>query len=139
MQISPHVHALRLPFKIIVAPGIELDRFVNVFLIYGRTITVIDTGVSGCERDIFDYIRSTGRDPAEISLIVQTHAHPDHIGATQALQQATGCTVAIHAAERRWIEDISLQNRVRPVPGFSALVGGLPRSDACLKTAMCST
>jgi glyoxylase-like metal-dependent hydrolase (beta-lactamase superfamily II) len=124
MQISPRVHALRLPFKIPVAPGIELDRFVNVFLIFGRTITLVDTGVAGCERDIFDYIRSTGRDPAEIALIIQTHAHPDHIGATQAIQKATGCTVAIHTAERDWIEDVSLQNRERPVPGFSALVGG---------------
>jgi hydroxyacylglutathione hydrolase len=124
MQISPRVHALRLPFKIPVTPGIKLDRFVNVFLIFGRTITLVDTGVAGCERDIFDYIRSTGRDPAEIALIIQTHAHPDHIGATQAIQKATGCTVAIHNAERNWIEDVSLQNRERPVPGFSALVGG---------------
>ena len=124
MQISPHVHALRLPFKVPVAPGIALDRFVNAFLIYGKAITLIDTGVAGCERDIFDYIRSTGRDPSEISLIVQTHAHPDHIGATQAIQKATGCAVAIHAAERPWIEDVALQNRERPVPGFDVLVGG---------------
>ena len=124
MQISPHVHALRLPFKVPVAPGIALDRFVNAFLIYGKAITLIDTGVAGCEREIFDYIRSTGRDPSEISLIVQTHAHPDHIGATQAIQKATGCTVAIHAAERPWIEDVALQNRERPVPGFDVLVGG---------------
>jgi glyoxylase-like metal-dependent hydrolase (beta-lactamase superfamily II) len=124
MQISPHIHALRLPFKIPVAPGITLDRFVNAFLIYGRAITLIDTGVAGCEREIFDYIRSTGRDPSEISLIVQTHAHPDHIGATQAIQKATGCAVAIHAAEGPWIEDVALQNRERPVPGFDALVGG---------------
>ena len=124
MQISPHIHALRLPFKIPVAPGITLDRFVNAFLIYGKAITLIDTGVAGCERDIFNYIRSTGRDPSEISLIVQTHAHPDHIGATQAIQKATGCAVAIHAAEGPWIEDVALQNRERPVPGFDALVGG---------------
>ena len=124
MQISPHIHALRLPFKIPVAPGITLDRFVNAFLIYGKAITLIDTGVAGCEREIFDYIRSTGRDPSEISLIVQTHAHPDHIGATQAIQKATGCAVAIHAAERPWIEDVALQNRERPVPGFDVLVGG---------------
>jgi len=124
MQITSHVHALRLPFRIPVAPGIVLDRFVNAFLIYGRTITLVDTGVAGCEREIFDYIRSTGRNPSEISLIIQTHAHPDHIGATQAVQKATGCTVAIHAAERQWIEDVSLQERERPVPGFSVLVGG---------------
>ena len=63
MQITPAIHALRLPFKVPIAPGITLDRFVNSYLVYGETITLIDTGVAGCESQIFDYIRSTGRDP----------------------------------------------------------------------------
>jgi glyoxylase-like metal-dependent hydrolase (beta-lactamase superfamily II) len=124
MQISPHVHAICHPFKIPIARGITLDRFVYSFLIFGRTITLVDTGVAGCENAILEYISSAGRNPAEISLIVQTHAHPDHIGATRAIQRATGCGVAIHDAEKVWIEDVGLQNRERPVPGFDTLVGG---------------
>jgi hydroxyacylglutathione hydrolase len=124
MQISPHVHAICHPFKIPIARGITLDRFVYSFLIFGRTITLVDTGVAGCENAILEYISSAGRNPAEISLIVQTHAHPDHIGATRAIQRATGCEVAIHDAEKVWIEDVDLQNRERPVPGFDTLVGG---------------
>ena len=108
----------------LVAPGIALDRFVYSYLVYGETITLIDTGVAGCERQIFDYIRSTGRDPSEIALIVLTHSHPDHIGAARAIRQATGCSIAAHPAERAWIEDVELQNRERPVPGFATLVGG---------------
>jgi len=123
MQISTHVHALRLPFTIPVAPGITIDRFVYAFLIYGKTITLIDTGVAGCENTIFEYITSTGRKSSEISLIVQTHAHPDHIGATRAIQKATGCKVAIHAKEKLWIENVALQDRERPVPGFFTQVG----------------
>jgi len=109
---------------VLVAPGIALDRFVYSYLVYGETITLIDTGVAGCERQIFDYIRSTGRDPSEIALIVLTHSHPDHIGAARAIRQATGCSIAAHPAERAWIEDVELQNRERPVPGFATLVGG---------------
>jgi len=124
MQITPAIHGLMLPFKVPVAPGIALDRFVYSYLIYGETITLIDTGVAGSERIIFEYIRSTGRDPSEISLIVLTHSHPDHIGAARAIQQVTGCTLMAHPAERAWIEDVELQNRERPVPGFSTLVGG---------------
>jgi glyoxylase-like metal-dependent hydrolase (beta-lactamase superfamily II) len=124
MQITPAIHALRLPFKVPIAPGIALDRFVYVYLVYGETITLIDTGVAGCERQIFDYIRSTGRDPSEIALIILTHSHPDHIGAARAIRQATGCSIAAHPAERAWIEDVECQNRERPVPGFSTLVGG---------------
>jgi hydroxyacylglutathione hydrolase len=129
MQITPTIHALRLPFTVPIAPGIALDRFVYSYLIYGETITLIDTGVAGCERQIFDYIRSTGRDPSEIALIILTHSHPDHIGAARAIRQATGCSIAAHPAERTWIEDVECQNRERPVPGFSMLVGGSVRLD----------
>nr|WP_321350184.1 MBL fold metallo-hydrolase [uncultured Methanoregula sp.] len=124
MQITPAIHALRHPFQVPVAPGTALDRFVYSYLIAGETITLIDSGVAGCERRIFDYIRTIGRDPNEISLLILTHSHPDHIGAARAIRDATGCTVAAHAAERTWIEDIGRQNRERPVPGFDTLVGG---------------
>jgi len=87
-------------------------------------ITLVDTGINGCELQIFEYIQSTGRDPSEIALIVLTHSHPDHIGAARAIQQATGCSIAANPGERAWIEDIDLQNRERPVPGFTMLVGG---------------
>jgi glyoxylase-like metal-dependent hydrolase (beta-lactamase superfamily II) len=99
------------------------------YLIFGETITLIDTGVAGCENTIFDSIRSIGRDPREISLIILTHSHPDHIGAAKAIQKATGCSVMAHPAERAWIEDVELQNQERPVPGFSTLVGDTVQLD----------
>jgi glyoxylase-like metal-dependent hydrolase (beta-lactamase superfamily II) len=73
---------------------------------------------------VFSAIRSAGRDPSEIALILLTHAHPDHIGAAREIQGATGCSIAAHPAEKAWIEDVDLQNRERPVPGFESLVGG---------------
>lgn len=129
MQITPSISALRHPFRIPIAPGITLDRFVYSYLIYGETITLIDTGVAGCEEQIFDSIRSIGRDPSEIALIILTHSHPDHIGAARAIQRATACSIAAHPAERAWIEHVELQNRERPVPGFSTLVGGSVQID----------
>lgn len=129
MQITPAIHALRHPFKIPVASGIAIDRFVYSYLLVGETITLIDTGVAGCENIIFDYIRSIGRDPREISLIILTHSHPDHIGAARSVQQATGCSVMAHPAERMWIEDVDRQNRERPVPGFLTMVGGSVQLD----------
>ncbi len=124
MQITPAIHVLRHPFQVPVAPGIVLDRFVYSYLIVGETITLIDTGVAGCEERIFDYLGSINYDPSEISLVILTHSHPDHIGAARAIREATGCSVAAHPAERAWIEDVERQNRERPVPGFATLVGG---------------
>jgi hydroxyacylglutathione hydrolase len=124
MQITPAIHGLRHPFKVPVAPGIALDRFVYSYLLTGETITLIDTGVAGSENAIFNYIRSIGRDPREISLIILTHSHPDHIGAAKAIRESTGCSVMAHPAERIWIENVDRQNQDRPVPGFFTLVGG---------------
>jgi glyoxylase-like metal-dependent hydrolase (beta-lactamase superfamily II) len=124
MQISPSIHAIRHSFKIPITPNSSIERFVYSYLIYGETITLIDTGVAGGEVQIFETIRSSGRSPSEIALIVLTHSHPDHIGSASAIQQKTGCSIAAHPAERAWIEDVDLQNRERPVPGFTTLVGG---------------
>jgi glyoxylase-like metal-dependent hydrolase (beta-lactamase superfamily II) len=133
MQITPAIHALRHPFKIHVAPGIALDRLVYSYILTGETMTLIDTGVAGCENAIFDYIQSIGRDPCEISLIILTHSHPDHIGAAKTIREVTGCSVMAHPAERDWIEDVDRQNRERPVPGFSTLVGGSVKLDHVLE------
>ena len=129
MQVTPSIFALQHTFTILAAPGIMLDRFVYSYIIFGETITLIDTGVAGCEKTIFNAIRSAGRDPAEIALIILTHSHPDHIGAAKAIMDATGCSIAAHPAERGWIEDVDLQNRERPVPGFTTLVKGPVRLD----------
>jgi hydroxyacylglutathione hydrolase len=133
MEITPPIHGLRLPFWVPVSPNTTVDRFVNIYLIYGRTITLIDTGVAGCEVPIFDSIRSQGRDPSEIGQIILTHSHPDHIGAARAIQRINGCRIAAHPLERAWIEDVELQNRERPVPGFDVLVGGSVHIDQELK------
>ena len=106
MQITEHVHSLKIPFQIPVSPETKIDRFVNVFLIYGEDICLIDCGVASADKIIFDYIRSTGRSPEDVSLIIQTHSHPDHIGALKTVKEQCGCPVAAHASEVNWIEDV---------------------------------
>jgi glyoxylase-like metal-dependent hydrolase (beta-lactamase superfamily II) len=132
MQVTEHVHALRIPFQIRAPTGIAIDRFVYVYLIYGESISLIDSGVSGSEHVIFEYLRSTGRTPEEITTLVLTHAHPDHIGAARAIKEATGCTVAAHRADQPWIEHTEQQFRDRPIPNFQALVGGSVAVDRAL-------
>jgi len=63
MQVSPHVHALRIPFQIPIAPGVSLERFVYAYLIYGKEICLIDTGVATAADLILGYLRETGRSP----------------------------------------------------------------------------
>ena len=133
MHLTEHIHALKIPFQLTSPAGIRIERFVYVYLIYGETICLIDSGVAGSEQVIFDYVRKTGRRPDEIARLVLTHAHPDHIGAARAIKNATGCTVAAHDADRPWIENVERQFRDRPIPNFTALVGGSVEVDHVLE------
>ena len=132
MQITPHVHALRLPFRIQVSPSVAVERFVYAYLIYGSRVCLIDGGVAGYRDVLFDYLARTGRRPADVGAIVLTHAHPDHMGGALAVQNATGCMIAAHQDDLPWIEDVDLQCRERPVPGFQTLVEGSLHVDQVL-------
>ena len=133
MQITNHIHALKIPFQITDPSGLKIARFVYAFLIYGEKICLIDSGVAGSEKIIHNYLKATGKSPQEISTLILTHAHPDHIGAAAAIKRISGCTVAAHAAEKAWIEDVELQAKERPVPGFFSLVGGSVPVDQTLQ------
>jgi hydroxyacylglutathione hydrolase len=133
MQITDHVHALKIPFQITDPSGQKIPRFVYAFLIYGKEICLIDSGVAGSEKIILDYLKRTGKSPEEIKRLILTHAHPDHVGAAAAIKRISGCTVAAHAAEKAWIEDVDLQAKERPVPGFFSLVGGSVPVDQTLQ------
>ncbi len=133
MQITRNIHALKIPFQIPVAPGKTVDRFVYVYLIYTDRIWLIDTGVAAAESIITGYIRKSGKAVTDIAGIILTHSHPDHIGSARPLQEASRCLIAAHSAERNWIEDVDLQARERPVPGFHTLVRGPVRVDRVLQ------
>jgi len=133
MQITEHIHALKIPFQIPVAPGKTLERFVYAYLVLGTEVCLIDSGVNNSNTLIFDYLENMGRKPEEISLMVLTHAHPDHIGSARAIKAATDCTVATHPETQAWVEDVEQQFKERPVPGFHTLVGGSTAVDRLLQ------
>ncbi|NPE30159.1 MBL fold metallo-hydrolase [Methanococcoides sp. SA1] len=133
MQITRHVHAIKIPFTLMGNSGERIERSVHSYLIYGRDICLVDCGVAGSENIIFDHIKATGRDPDEISLIVQTHSHADHTGSTPAIKELTGCKVAAHRDAVEWIEHPDIQAKIRPVPGFENISGGPFRVDEILE------
>jgi glyoxylase-like metal-dependent hydrolase (beta-lactamase superfamily II) len=125
MQVSEHLHILKIPFQVPISPELKLDRFVNVLLVYGESeVILVDSGVAGAEEIIFSYLTATGRSPAEVKRMILSHSHPDHLGAARTIKKKTGCRIHAHPAERPWIEDTARQYKERPVPGFNQLVGG---------------
>ena len=132
MQVTEHIHAIKIPFKLSVSPGKTVDRFVYAYLIFGKQICLIDCGVFSSEAMIFDYVKKMGRDPQEISMLVLTHSHPDHIGASRSVKKETGCRVAAHIDAQSWIEDVERESKERPIGNFHSLVGGSVKVDLVL-------
>lgn len=121
MKISEKVHLLKHDFSIPLPDKKSLPRFVNSLVIFGRRITLVDTGIKSSWESIFNYIQDQGRNPSEIELIILSHAHPDHIGSAAKIKEFCDCRIAAHPLEKEWIEDINLQFAARPVPGFFQL------------------
>jgi glyoxylase-like metal-dependent hydrolase (beta-lactamase superfamily II) len=132
MQITKHVHSIKIPFQVKTDSGI-LERFVYSYLILGDEVCLIDSGVVSSESVIFDYLTNIGLKPDDISLLILTHSHPDHIGSAKSIKEKSGCKIAAHPGERSWIEDIDLQAKERPVPNFHSLVGGSVKVDIILE------
>lgn len=122
MKLTEKVHLLTIDFEITPGQGRVLPRFVNVIMILGERVTLVDTGVKGSEEKIAKYLLQNGRNISEIGTVILSHSHPDHIGAAAEIKSITGCRILAHKKELPWIEDIQLQNNERPVPGFFNLV-----------------
>ncbi|WP_215701545.1 MBL fold metallo-hydrolase [Clostridium sp. MCC353] len=118
MKINEQVHQLKITFQL--TP--QIKRYVYVYIITGRHCYLIDTGVHGSETLIQSYLESIGKSLADVKGIFLTHSHPDHIGAAQAIKEASGAPVYACRGEREWMEDIHTQYKERPIPGFYDLL-----------------
>ncbi|MFC1954877.1 MBL fold metallo-hydrolase, partial [Chloroflexota bacterium] len=72
------------------------NRGTNAILIVEQELTLVDTGHNGYSHQIADFIRQLGRSPEEISLIIITHNHVDHVGGLAEIRKFTSAKIAIH-------------------------------------------
>jgi len=71
-----------------------------------ETLTLIDPGFGAYLDMLLKSIRADGLDPDAISLILNTHAHPDHYEANQYFVERNKARVALHPAEEAYLETI---------------------------------
>ncbi len=88
MEIIPQVYQLTI-------------RGVNIILIVEGELTLVDTGFYGSSSRILKFVNSLNRSLEEVSLIILTHNHPDHIGGLVELKRYTSAKVAAHKADIR--------------------------------------
>ena len=76
----------------------------NHFVYRSEAPVLIDTGyISGYE-ETEKSISQLGVDLADISLIISTHTHCDHIGGNNRIQQSSGCDIALHRVGKYFID-----------------------------------
>jgi len=99
MKLEPNVEIIETEFW---------GRPLYLTLFLGDSVALVDTGLVGMgEADVVPYLKSLGRSVSDLILIINTHAHADHIGGNRELWLASGkrARFAAHRADVPWIED----------------------------------
>ncbi|MFO7668493.1 MAG: MBL fold metallo-hydrolase [Bacteroidales bacterium] len=78
---------------------------VSAYLIFrpGEAI-LVDCGNKGSEVKIIEVMNRLGLRPAELRLLILTHAHFDHAGSAKRLKELTGCRIMVHRKEASRLE-----------------------------------
>jgi len=80
----------------------------NCYLIKEEGLIMVDAGFPNQGQKFLKELKDLSIEPKDISLILLTHGHWDHIGSTNELKRLTGGKVAINQPEKSWIELIAL-------------------------------
>lgn len=65
---------------------------------------VIDGGMPGQGKQVWDNIKQLGYDPADVKILLNSHAHLDHSGGLAELKQLTGATLLASEGDRSALE-----------------------------------
>lgn len=94
--------------------------FTSCYLVKEEGLVLVDAGVPNKAREFVKQTDALSLEPQDISLILLTHGHWDHIGSLHELKRLTGATVAINHREKDWVEQ-----PLKPLPPGIGLWGKL--------------
>jgi len=76
----------------------------NCYLIKDEGLILVDTGTPNQGKTFLKKLKKLSIEPNDISLILLTHGHWDHIGSANELKRLTGARVAVNHREKDWVE-----------------------------------
>ncbi|MGH8894756.1 MAG: MBL fold metallo-hydrolase [Actinomycetes bacterium] len=68
-------------------------------------VTLVDAGTRRAPRSIVAGLLQIGVAPADVTQLVVTHAHPDHVGGLSGMRGRTGATVAVHERDAAYVRE----------------------------------
>jgi hydroxyacylglutathione hydrolase len=77
----------------------------NVFILVGEKVVIVDAGLQGSTEKILQEMERNQINRADVSLIVLTHAHPDHCLNIKHLSETLHVPVAINEKEACYLEN----------------------------------
>jgi glyoxylase-like metal-dependent hydrolase (beta-lactamase superfamily II) len=76
----------------------------NVYIVEDRKgLILVDTGLPRSHKKIISSIQGSGHKPTDVSMIVLTHFHIDHVGSLRKMEEATGARVAVHELDADYV------------------------------------
>ena len=76
----------------------------SVLLLLDDQVTIVDAGWRGTGRGVLHSLERLGRQPSEVSNILITHHHTDHLGDAAYLSEACSAVVAVHRDEASFVQ-----------------------------------
>jgi glyoxylase-like metal-dependent hydrolase (beta-lactamase superfamily II) len=90
-------------WRIATAPRDLVNSF--AFVEDDGQVTLVDAGLKRAPARIVAGLEHIGVTPADVTRILVTHAHPDHVGGLAALRGRTGATVAVHERDAAYVRE----------------------------------
>ncbi len=84
-----------------IVPGVHAIRLLNVYayLVNEPQLTLIDAGLVGSGKRVAQQVARLDRSMSDLSRIICTHAHPDHIGGVREVADEREVEILMHPAD----------------------------------------
>jgi glyoxylase-like metal-dependent hydrolase (beta-lactamase superfamily II) len=100
MEITKGIHQIETSYPEMA--GVPL----YIYLIIDKEVALIDTGVPGfTKRHVAPYLEGLGLKISDITMILNTHGHPDHFGGNKDVKDASGARIFAPLVDAAWVED----------------------------------
>jgi hydroxyacylglutathione hydrolase len=71
----------------------------NAYFLVGERVILVDSGSPGNEKHILETLEHHQLQPKDLSLILLTHGHWDHLGSAEAIKAVSKAPIALHHAD----------------------------------------